>query len=93
MTLFVGGTFALALLVFRRQVRFLEALGCLLFLPLLFDFAARAGLFWYPLAEGPFRYWYCLACVFAGIGMACLFWSILKRTDIERASRGPTLAS
>lgn len=82
-TLYVGGMFGLALLVFRPQVRFLEALGCLLFLPLLFDFAARAGVFWYPLEEGFFRYWYGAASALAGIGLACLFWSILKRTAIE----------
>jgi hypothetical protein len=92
-TLYVGGMFGLALLVFRRPIRFLEALGCLLFMPFLFDFAARAGLFWYPLDQGPFRYWYCSVCALAGTGLACLFWSILRRTDIESASRGPVLAS
>ena len=75
--------FGSALLVFRRQVRFLEALGCLLFLPLLLDFAERAGMFWYPLDAGFFPYWYWVACGLAGIGLACLFCSIPKRTDIE----------
>lgn len=89
--LFVGGVFALALLIFRRQLRRLETFGCLLLLPLLLDFAARAGRFWYPLEAGPFRYWYCSACAVAGSGLLCLFWSILHRTSIKRSSR--TLAS
>jgi hypothetical protein len=72
-----------ALLVFRRHVRFLEALGCILLLPLLLDFAERAGAFWYPLDAGFFPYWYWVVCALAGIGLACLFWSIPKRTNIE----------
>lgn len=82
-TLFIGGVLGSALLAFRRHVRFLEALGCLLLLPLLLDFAQRAGRFWYPLDAGFFPYWYWVVCALAGTGLACLFWSIPKRIDIE----------
>jgi hypothetical protein len=82
-TLFIGGMLGSALLVFRRQVRSVEAFGCLLLLPLMLACGERAGRFWYPLDAGFFPYWYWMVCVLAGIGLACLFWSIPKRIYVE----------
>jgi len=84
-TLFVAGMIVSALLVFRHHVKRTEAFGCLLCLPLLVDFAARTGAFWYPLGPGFFDYWPQLAYGMAGIGLACLYWGILRRTGVPGA--------
>ena len=86
MTMFVGGIFVSTLLVFRHQAKRVEAFGCVFCLPLLVDFAARTGAFWYPLGPGFFDYWPQLAYGLAGVGLACLSWSILKRTEVVRVA-------
>ena len=91
-TLFVGGVFASALLVFRHRAKRIEALGCVFLLPLLVDFAARTGAFWYPLGPGFFDYWAPLVYGLAGVGLACLSCSILKRTEVMRVAVQPGLA-
>jgi len=78
--------FGSALLVFRQQVSRLEMFGFLFLLPLLVDFGARAGAFWYPLTMGFFPDWYWVVCASAGIALTCLFWSIQKRTLINAAA-------
>jgi len=64
-------------------VAFLEALGFLLLLPLVGDFAARFGGFWYFLDPGFFRYWFWFALMLAGLGLLSLSWSILKRSEFH----------
>ena len=60
---------------------FLEALGFLLLLPLVGDFAARFGGFWY--FPGFFRYWFWLTLMLAGLGLLGVSWSILKRNEFH----------
>jgi len=90
-TVFVGGMIVSALLVFRHRVKRTEAFGYLLCLPLLVDFAARTGAFWYPLGPGFFDYWPLFAYGMAGLGLACLSWAILRRTEVRGPSVEPGL--
>jgi hypothetical protein len=80
LTLLTAGIIVWALLIYRQRVTRLEALGVATLLPIIVDFAARVGGFWYPLEPGFFRYWMWTALAPAGIGLSILARSVLQRT-------------
>jgi hypothetical protein len=84
MALFTAAMLGLVLGVFRRRVTVLEVFSACCMLPILGDFAARLGSFWFPLAPGFFQYWLWLALLLAGVGLVGLSWAILQRTRAER---------
>jgi hypothetical protein len=84
--LFAAGCLVTSLIIVRREVTVREVASLVLCLPFVVDVAARFGAYLVPLGPGLFEDWPWFVMTSAGLGLAGMAWSVLRRTAIDSTS-------